>query len=190
VGAARPGTHAGLVASPRTPLRCRPSSNRCPVRLDDRTDHHAHPAPERPGDRRQLRIAECHRRDPARRRRPDRRSLGPRVRWPSVNGAWHSSRRESRASLVNMLPHHGEVPQPVECLQQDDRADRCPADPAASRVWDIKPVAPAPHQAWYAAEPQLIPRHAQDARAQVPAFSTKGNAGPSDAGTAGPNWSF
>jgi hypothetical protein len=82
------------------------------------------------------------------------------------------------------------VPQPLECLQQDDRADRCPADPAASRVWEIKPVAPAPHQAWYAAEPQLIPRHAQDARAQVPAFSTKGNAGPSDAGTAGPNWSF
>jgi len=47
--------------------------------------------------------------------------------------------------------------QPVECLQRDDRADRCPADPAASRVWEIRPVAPAPHQAWRAAEPQLIP---------------------------------
>ena len=56
-----------------------------------------------------------------------------------------------------MLPQHGEVPQPVECLQQDDRADRCSADPAASRVWEIRPVAPAPHQAWRTAEPQLIP---------------------------------
>jgi hypothetical protein len=59
--------------------------------------------------------------------------------------------------LRGLLVQHGEVPQPVECLQQDDRADTCSADPAASRVWEIRPVAPGPHQAWRAAEPGSSP---------------------------------